>query len=131
MQPRIVYLLAKGLSASTVNLRLDGFALYTTRARGTCKRGVQHQVSRIVGEGKDDLRIEKPDLTRRSMPASLSFGENARMSEPSVTRWLEGSLHFDREVELLQDLTYSRQKLEKALLSLDTPLAFHQQPGKA
>jgi VWFA-related protein len=37
-------------------------------------------------------------------------------------------LHFDREVELLQDLTFSRLKLEKALLSLDTPMA-HQQPG--
>lgn len=30
-------------------------------------------------------------------------------------------IHFDREVELLQDLTNSRQKLEKALLALDIP----------
>jgi VWFA-related protein len=30
-------------------------------------------------------------------------------------------IHFDREVELLQDLTASRQKLESSLDSLDTP----------
>ncbi|MBV8208220.1 MAG: VWA domain-containing protein [Acidobacteria bacterium] len=30
-------------------------------------------------------------------------------------------IHFDREVELLQDLTSSRQKLESALQALDTP----------
>jgi len=38
-------------------------------------------------------------------------------------------LHFDREVELLQDVTYSRQKLEKAVLSLETPMAAQQQRG--
>ena len=30
-------------------------------------------------------------------------------------------IHFDREVELVQDLTSSRQKLEEALVSLQTP----------
>src|SRR5208282_6109691 len=30
-------------------------------------------------------------------------------------------IHFDREVELLQDLTSSRQKLESSLQLLDTP----------
>jgi VWFA-related protein len=35
-------------------------------------------------------------------------------------------LHFDREVELLQDLTASHQKLEDALASLTTP-----QPGQS
>ncbi len=30
-------------------------------------------------------------------------------------------IHFDREVELLQDLTSSRQKLESSLDSLETP----------
>ena len=31
------------------------------------------------------------------------------------------AIHFDREIELLQDLTSSRQKLEAALQKLDTP----------
>jgi hypothetical protein len=30
-------------------------------------------------------------------------------------------IHFDREVELLEDLTSSRKKLEAALTSLETP----------
>ena len=38
-------------------------------------------------------------------------------------------IHFDREVELLQDLTSSREKLQKALDDLRTPLVVHDQPG--
>ena len=34
-------------------------------------------------------------------------------------------IHFDRDVELLQDFTNSRQKLERALSSLETPLQLH------
>lgn len=37
-------------------------------------------------------------------------------------------IHFDREVELLQDLTSSRQKLEKALTELQSPQRPRQQP---
>jgi VWFA-related protein len=39
-------------------------------------------------------------------------------------------IHFDREVELLQDLTSSRQKLNAALQSLQTP-QFSQQRGQS
>ena len=38
-------------------------------------------------------------------------------------------IHFDREVELLQDLTPSRQKLEKALQELEVPKRPQQQGG--
>ncbi len=38
-------------------------------------------------------------------------------------------IHFDREVELLQDLTSSRQKLEKALGELELPQQSQQQSG--
>jgi VWFA-related protein len=39
-------------------------------------------------------------------------------------------IHFDRDVELLQDLTNSRQKLEKSLSSLETPLQLHRDPQR-
>jgi len=38
-------------------------------------------------------------------------------------------IHFDFEVELLEDLTNSREKLEKALNQLDTPQLQRQQQG--
>jgi VWFA-related protein len=39
-------------------------------------------------------------------------------------------IHFDRDVELLQDLTNSRQKLEKSLNSLDTPRQLQRDPQR-
>jgi VWFA-related protein len=50
---------------------------------------------------------------------AASFGFLSQVLRPDKDRAFV--IHFDREVELLQDLTSSRQKLDDALLQLQTP----------
>jgi len=66
----------------------------------------------LVDTSGSQRRLIEPERT-----ASYSFLNN--LMRPDKDKAFV--IHFDREVELLQDVTASRQKLEAALEKLDTP----------
>ncbi len=116
-------------------------------------RNKQGQIIRNLN--KDDFTLEedgRPQTVRyfsqeTNLPLTLGLLVDTSMSQRRVLgqersasyRFLEQVLredkdmafliHFDREVELLQDLTSSRQQLEAGLGKLDTPQLQQRQPG--
>jgi len=64
-----------------------------------------------------DTSLSQRRLLGQERSASYSF-LNQVLREKKDEAFL---IHFDREVELLQDLTYSRQRLESALALLEAP----------
>ena len=75
------------------------------------------------------LLVDTSGSERRMIPderrASVRFFEQVMRPEKDFAF----VIHFDFEVELLEDLTNSREKLEKALNQLDTPQLQRQQQG--
>jgi VWFA-related protein len=75
------------------------------------------------------LLVDTSGSERREIPderrASIRFLEQVMRPDKDQAF----VIHFDFEVELLQDLTNSREKLEKALNELDTPQLQRQQQG--
>jgi VWFA-related protein len=75
------------------------------------------------------LLVDTSGSERRMIPderrASIRFLE--QVMRPDKDKAFV--IHFDFEVELLEDLTNSREKLEKALNELDTPQLQRQQQG--
>jgi VWFA-related protein len=75
------------------------------------------------------LLVDTSGSERREIPderrASIRFLEQVMRPDKDQAF----VIHFDREVELLEDLTNSREKLEKALNQLDTPQLQRQQQG--
>ena len=75
------------------------------------------------------LLVDTSGSERREIPeerrASIRFFEQVMRPEKD----LAFVIHFDFEVELLEDLTNSREKLEKALNQLDTPQLQRQRQG--
>jgi VWFA-related protein len=68
-----------------------------------------------------DTSMSQRRVLDQERSASHTFlGEMVRIQEDKAF-----IMHFDREVELLQDLTSSREKLEAALESLKTPQFMH------
>jgi VWFA-related protein len=75
------------------------------------------------------LLVDTSGSERREIPderrASIRFFEQVMRPDKDQAF----VIHFDFEVELLEDLTNSREKLEKALNQLDTPQLQRQQQG--
>jgi VWFA-related protein len=75
------------------------------------------------------LLVDTSGSERREIPderrASIRFLEQVMRPDKDQAF----VIHFDFEVELLEDLTNSREKLEKALNQLDTPQLQRQQQG--
>jgi VWFA-related protein len=75
------------------------------------------------------LLVDTSGSERREIPeerrASIRFFEQVMRPDKDQAF----VIHFDFEVELLEDLTNSREKLEKALNQLDTPQLQRQQGG--
>jgi VWFA-related protein len=75
------------------------------------------------------LLVDTSGSERREIPderrASIRFIEQVLRPDKDQAF----VIHFDFEVELLEDLTNSREKLEKALNQLDTPQLQRQQQG--
>jgi len=75
------------------------------------------------------LLVDTSGSERREIPderrASIRFFEQVLRPDKDQAF----VIHFDFEVELLEDLTNSREKLEKALNQLDTPQLQRQQGG--
>ena len=65
-----------------------------------------------------DTSMSQRRLIDSERGASVTFIDHALREDKKDQAFL---IHFDREVELLQDLTTSRQKLESALNLLQTP----------
>ncbi len=74
-----------------------------------------------------DLPLTLGLLVDTSMSQRRVLGEERSASQSFLTQMLREDkdkafvIHFDRDVELLQDLTSSHEKLQAALESLDTP----------
>jgi VWFA-related protein len=71
-----------------------------------------------------DTSMSQRRVLDKERTASYSFLD--KMLQPKDVAFL---IHFDREVELLQDLTSSHEKLESALRSLQTPSLTRNQGG--
>jgi VWFA-related protein len=68
-----------------------------------------------------DTSLSQRNTLEEERTASKTFlGQVLRQNDSAFV------IHFDREVELLQDLTTSREKLESALDSLHTPSPYEQ-----
>jgi len=68
-----------------------------------------------------DTSLSQRNILEAERTASKTFlGQVLRQNDSAFV------IHFDREVELLQDLTTSREKLESALDSLHTPSPYAQ-----
>ena len=65
-----------------------------------------------------DTSMSQRRLIDQERTASASFVDHTLREEKKDQAFL---IHFDREVELLQDLTPSRKKLDDALSHLQTP----------
>ena len=82
-----------------------------------------------------DLPLTLGLLVDTSMSQRRVLGEERDASQSFLAQMLREDkdkafvIHFDREVELLQDLTSSHEKLRAALESLDTPQFTRTSPG--
>lgn len=72
-------------------------------------------------DAQDSASASAPHADAMPALASLSARPAAPAAKPVPPRDQAFLVHFDYEVELLQDLTSSRQKLEAALKDLETP----------
>jgi len=73
-----------------------------------------------------DTSMSQRRVLDKERTASYTFLD--KMLQPKDVAFL---IHFDREVELLQDLTSSHEKLEAALRSLQTPSFTRDQAGES
>jgi VWFA-related protein len=72
-----------------------------------------------------DTSLSQAQVLDRERSASLEFVQHVLREDKDKTF----VIHFDREVELLQDLTSSRKDLEKALNEIERPQLNRRQPG--
>ncbi len=75
------------------------------------------------------LLVDTSGSTRRVLPEERDASEHFLRQVLRPEKDLAFIIHFDFEVELLQDLTGSRQLLEKALAEVESPQTLQRQRG--
>lgn len=115
--------LVKNLTAGDFTLTEDGrpqvIKSFTTESNLPFQIGLLVDTSRSVMPAMDAERKAAEKFVDLMLPADPSAGAAAGAPSPQASKAIPGSqaflIHFDREVELIEDFTNSRSKLDQEI----------------
>ncbi len=115
--------LVKNLTASDFTLTEDGrpqvIKSFTTESNLPFRIGLLVDTSRSVMSAMDAERKAAEKFVDLMLPPDPSAGSSAGATSPQASKAIPGSqaflIHFDREVELIEDFTSSRAKLDQEI----------------